>query len=75
MGNGKDSSRATLRRQRARLRAQGLRPIEIWVPDVASPVFRRVARAQSRLVAGSPGEADKEFFRRLRRQAAGHPEA
>ena len=62
MGNGEDSSRATLRRQRARLRAQGLRPIEIWVPDVTSQAFRRAARAQSRLVAGSPGEAADQAF-------------
>jgi mRNA interferase MazF len=25
---------------RARLRAQGLRPVQIWVPDVDAPAFR-----------------------------------
>lgn len=62
MGNRKNSSRVTSSRQRARLRAQGLRPIEIWVPAVTSPAFRRAARAQSRLVAGSPGEAADQTF-------------
>ncbi|MGH3923785.1 MAG: antitoxin MazE-like protein, partial [Pseudonocardiaceae bacterium] len=31
--------RARVRAHRARLRAQGLRPIQIWVPDVRSPTF------------------------------------
>ena len=39
---------------RARLRAQGLRPITIWVPDVRSPEFAAEARRQSLLVANSP---------------------
>jgi hypothetical protein len=62
MGKSQDSSRDHLSRQRAQLRAQGLRPMEIWVPDVTSPAFRRAARAQSRLVAGSPGEAADQAF-------------
>ncbi len=37
----------------ARLRAQGLRPIQIWVPDVRSPHFIKEAR-RSRLAARSP---------------------
>ncbi len=48
---------------RARLRAQGLRPIQIWVPDTRSPDFAREARRQSRLVAKSRfAEEDQAFI-------------
>ncbi len=42
-----------VRDHRRRLRAQGLRPIQIWVPDVRSPEFAAEAHRQSRLVAES----------------------
>ena len=35
---------------RAQLRAHGLRPIQIWVPDTRAPGFAAEARRQSRLV-------------------------
>jgi hypothetical protein len=38
---------------RERLREQGLRPIQIWVPDVRSQAFRTEAHRQSLLVATS----------------------
>ena len=47
---------------RARLREQGLRPIQIWVPDVRSERFADEARRQSRLVAGSDARADDQAF-------------
>lgn len=47
---------------RARLRAQGLRPIQIWVPDVRSPAFVAEACRQSLIVARSAGEADDQAF-------------
>jgi Protein of unknown function (DUF3018) len=56
------SSRDKVSAQRARLRAQGLRPIQIWVPDVRSPQFFKEARRQSRLIAASPTEADDQAF-------------
>ncbi|WP_448187669.1 antitoxin MazE family protein [Azospirillum sp. sgz301742] len=43
--------RRRVQAHRAQLRAQGLRPIQIWVPDVRSPTFKEEARRQSRLVA------------------------
>ncbi len=47
----------------ARLRAQGLRPIQIWVPDVRSPAFRAEARRQSLAVAKSAqASADQAFI-------------
>ncbi len=38
---------------RAKMRAQGLRPVQIWVPDVRSPDFAAEARRQSALVAAA----------------------
>ena len=55
-------SREKVRAHRDRLRAQGLRPIQIWVPDVRSPSFTAEARRQSLLVASSPQEADDQAF-------------
>jgi hypothetical protein len=45
------SSREKVRAHRDRLRAQGLRPIQIWVPDTRAPGFAEEARRQSLLVA------------------------
>jgi hypothetical protein len=56
------SSREKVQAHRQRLREQGLRPIQIWVPDVRSPEFAREARRQSRLIAQSPHEADDQAF-------------
>jgi Protein of unknown function (DUF3018) len=56
------TSRARVRTYRARLRSQGLRPIQIWVPDVNAPGFAEEAHRQSRAVAASPAaEADQAF--------------
>ena len=56
------SSRDKVRAHRARLRRQGLRPIQIWVPDLRSPAFAREARRQSMAVARSPHAADDQAF-------------
>jgi hypothetical protein len=53
---------ARVREHRARLRAQGLRPIQIWVPDVRSPEFTAQAHAQSLAVAASARAADDQAF-------------
>jgi len=51
---------------RARLRAQGLRPVQLWVPDVRAPGFADEARRQSRLVSGRKSEqADIAFVEAL----------
>ena len=55
-------TRDKVRAHRARLRAQGLRPIQIWVPDVRAPAFKAEARRQSRLVAASRYEAEDQAF-------------
>lgn len=44
------------------MRAQGLRPIQIWVPDVRSAEFAAQAHRQSALVAAADrGSDDMEF--------------
>jgi hypothetical protein len=57
------SSREKVRAHRARLRAQGLRPVQIWVPDVRAPAFTAAARKQAKAVASSQSEkADQAFI-------------
>jgi hypothetical protein len=56
------TSREKVRAHRARLRAQGLRPITIWVPDTRSTEFLREARRQARLIARSPYAEDDQAF-------------
>ena len=58
-----NSSRDKVRAHRKRLRQQGLRPIQIWVPDVRSSAFALQAHRQSLAVARSPhARADQEFI-------------
>jgi hypothetical protein len=55
-------SRTKVREHRERLREQGLRPIQIWVPDVRSPTFRSEAHRQSTAVAASAHAAGDQAF-------------
>ena len=56
-------SRDKVRAHRKRLREQGLRPIQIWVPDMRSPAFMRQAHRQSLAVAKSPhAKQDQDFI-------------
>ena len=57
-----ESNRERVAAHRDRLRKQGLRPIQIWVPDVNSPEFKAEAWRQSLAVAQSPhAKEDQEF--------------
>ena len=49
-GNTRDTSRR-MSAYRARLRAAGLRPMQIWVPDVRAPRLAEEAARQSLLAA------------------------
>jgi len=40
--------------RRARLRAQGLRPVQHWVPDLRDPKVRADLRRQAKLMAQHP---------------------
>jgi hypothetical protein len=55
-------SRDKVRAHRGRLRQQGLRPIQIWVPDVRSPAFKAEAHRQSLAVAQSPHSDEDQAF-------------
>jgi len=62
LGNRRDS-RIKVSEYRARLRAQGLRPIQFWVPDTRNQVFREEAHRQSMAVANSSqAGADQDFI-------------
>lgn len=56
------SSARRVQAHRRRLREQGLRPIQIWVPDVRAPEFAAQAHAQSETVAASEHAADDQAF-------------
>jgi hypothetical protein len=44
---------------RQRMRAAGLRPVQIWVPDTRSPDFAETCRRQAREVAASDPGGDE----------------
>jgi hypothetical protein len=54
--------RDKLKAHRERLRRQGLRPIQVWVPDVRSPAFEAEAHRQSLAVARSEQERQDQDF-------------
>ena len=56
------SVRVKVAEHRDRLRAQGLRPIQIWVPDVRAPSFRSEAHRQSLAVATSAHSREDQAF-------------
>jgi hypothetical protein len=56
------SSAAKVRAHRARMRAKGMRLVQIWVPDTRSPAFAAEAARQSRRVARSAGEKEDQAF-------------
>jgi hypothetical protein len=55
-------SRQKVREHRERLRALGLRPIQIWAPDIRSPAFRSEAHSQSLAVAQSRHATEDQAF-------------
>lgn len=56
------ASRDKVRAHRKRLRQQGLRPIQIWVPDMRSPAFVAEAHRQSLAVAKSSYAKEDQAF-------------
>lgn len=55
-------SRIKVQAHRERLRRLGLRPIQIWVPDVRAPAFQSEAHRQSLAVAASSHASDDQGF-------------
>ena len=61
--SGPRETRERVRDHRARMRAAGLRPIQIWVPDTRSEAFRAEAHRQSLAVARSAdADLDQAFI-------------
>ena len=57
------SSREKVRAHRKRLRARGLRPIQVWVPDTRTAAFKIEAHRQSLVVAQSAhARRDQNFI-------------
>jgi len=52
-----------VKKHRGALRAAGLRPIQIWVPDTRQPGFAEEARRQCAIVAAADaGDRDLQDF-------------
>ena len=51
-----------MRDYRARLRAAGLRPLQIWVPDTRTPQLAKQARRQSLLASSKDCEHEVSAF-------------
>lgn len=58
----KKATRAKVAAHRARMRAQGMRLLQIWVPDTRSPEFAKEARRQMRALARSPHAKEDQAF-------------
>lgn len=59
---GVKPTKLKVQEHRDRLRAQGLRPIQIWVPDVRASSFLSEAHRQSLAVAASAHAAVDQAF-------------
>ena len=56
-------SSESVKRRRDKLRAMGLRPVQIWVPDTRAPGFAEECERQSRLVAAADkNDPDARFW-------------
>jgi hypothetical protein len=58
------NARRVLRR-RYKSRLQGVRPLQIWVPDTRAPRFAEEAARQARLVAEATTEEELNLLDRL----------
>jgi hypothetical protein len=54
----RSNSAERVQKHRKALRASGLRPIQIWVPDTRRPGFAEECRRQSLLLIGDQHEVD-----------------
>ncbi len=59
------SNARRVQHRRDKLRSQGMRPLQIWVPDTRAPGFAEEAARQARLVAETTTEEELNFLDRL----------
>jgi hypothetical protein len=57
-----EANRRKMREWRARMRADGLRPVQLWLPDTRSAAFRAEAKRQMELLAASQHAAEDQAF-------------
>jgi hypothetical protein len=50
-----------VQRRRNKLRAAGLRPVQIWVPDTRAPGYAEECARQARLVRNAEQPADDDW--------------
>jgi Protein of unknown function (DUF3018) len=66
MAMEKTGNAARVARARSKLKAQGLRPIQIWAPDIRAPGFAeelaRQCRAEAEWQASPKGRAEMAFW-------------
>ena len=58
MATTRDALLENVRRYRERMKAQGFRQLNLWVPDTRSPEFARECQRQSQLAAQHDSESD-----------------
>jgi hypothetical protein len=61
----KAGERRRIARHRDKLRRQGLRPVQIWVPDTRAPGFAAEAARQSLGVVAATSADDLDYLDRL----------
>jgi hypothetical protein len=63
------TSAERVKRRRDKMRASGLRPVQIWVPDTRAASFASECRRQCELIAGAEktgaGRTETEFWERV----------
>ncbi len=62
---------ARVRKHRARMRAAGLKPVTIWVPDINTPAMREEIRRQCLSLRDDP--AERQILQELEGAAAEIP--
>lgn len=62
LGHTRLTAREKQQRYRTRLRSQGLRPVQIWVPDTKAPGFAEECRRQAQRINSATGEQESLGF-------------
>lgn len=58
-----DTTARRMQDYRARLRAAGLRPVQIWLPDTRAPGFAKMCRSQAETIAAhDPAGVELQAF-------------
>lgn len=61
--SGRTPARLRVAAHRQRLRSQGMRPVQIWIPDTRSEAFAEAAHQQSITASRSPhADQDQAFI-------------